>query len=69
MTAATALVLEAPAAALPLDDEIDAVVETAILSFLNGENDGKELFQALYGDTLDEPVPEHLLALVRGHRG
>lgn len=58
------------AAALALDvqpaaDELDAVVELAILRFLNGETDGEDLFQALYGAPLDEPVPQHMLDLVR----
>jgi hypothetical protein len=46
-------------------DEIDDVVEDAILRFLSGETEGQELFQALYGDTVDEPIPERMLALVR----
>jgi hypothetical protein len=46
-------------------DEVEGVVETSILSFLNGETDGRDLFQALYGDVADEPVPEKMLALVR----
>ncbi|HEY0522774.1 MAG TPA: hypothetical protein VGD08_05240 [Stellaceae bacterium] len=33
--------------------------------FLDGESDGGPLFQALYGAVEDEPVPEHLLAIVR----
>lgn len=33
--------------------------------FLNGESDGTLLFQALYGDVGDEPVPQHLLDIVR----
>jgi hypothetical protein len=62
MTAAAALRLietETP-------DEIDGVVENSLLRFLNGETDGRDLFQALYGDVADEPVPEKMLALVRG---
>ncbi len=47
-------------------DEIDSVVENSLLRFLNGETDGRDLFQALYGDVADEPVPEKMLALVRG---
>ena len=42
------------------------MVENSILRFLNGETDGRDLFQALYGDVADEPVPEKMLALVRG---
>lgn len=33
--------------------------------FLSGESDGGPLFQALYGETVDEPIPERLLAIVR----
>jgi hypothetical protein len=33
--------------------------------FLSGESDGGPLFNALYGDTADEPIPERLLAVVR----
>jgi hypothetical protein len=33
--------------------------------FLNGESDGGPLFNALYGEILDEPIPERLLAIVR----
>jgi hypothetical protein len=46
-------------------DEMDGIVERAILRFLNSETNGEELFQALYGAPLDEPVPARLLALVR----
>ena len=33
--------------------------------FLTGESDGAPLFQALYGEIADEPIPERLLAVVR----
>jgi hypothetical protein len=33
--------------------------------FLSGESDGGPLFNALYGDVADEPIPERLLAIVR----
>lgn len=58
---ATALALNEP----PPADEIDTVIERAILRFLNGETEGQELFEALYGEPLDEPIPERMLALVR----
>lgn len=58
---ATVLALCEPAA----DDELDGIVEQAILHFLNGETQGEELFQALYGAPLDEPIPASMLALVR----
>jgi hypothetical protein len=50
------------------EDESDAVVDQAILRFLHGETDGSELFQALYGAPIDEPIPPAMLALVRGAR-
>lgn len=59
MTATAMAFCEPPA------DEIDDVIEHAILRYLNGESEGQELFQALYGDALDEPIPERMLALVR----
>jgi hypothetical protein len=40
-------------------------VAVEIERFLNGESDGAPLFQALYGSTADEPVPQHLLDIVR----
>ena len=49
----------------PATDEIDGVIEGAILRYLSGETEGQELFQALYGEALDEPIPERMLALVR----
>jgi hypothetical protein len=61
MTYASALAVSA----VPPADELDALVEVAILRFLNGETDGRELFRALYDETLDEPIPESMLALVR----
>ncbi|HZB93048.1 MAG TPA: hypothetical protein VE397_16495 [Stellaceae bacterium] len=33
--------------------------------FLNGESDGALLFHVLYGGVGDEPVPQHLLDIVR----
>jgi hypothetical protein len=48
--------------------ETDALVDQAILQFLGGETDGSELFQALYGAPIDEPIPPAMLALVRGAR-
>jgi hypothetical protein len=40
-------------------------VAVEIERFLNGESDGAPLFQALYGSIADEPVPQHLLDIVR----
>ena len=48
------------------NDEVDALIDAAIRRFVAGETAGTELFQALYGEVLDEPVPAHLLAVVRG---
>jgi len=62
----TALALRLIETETETPDEIDGVVESSMLRFLNGETDGRDLFQALYGDVADEPVPEKLLALVRG---
>ena len=49
----------------PEVDDVDSVVDSAIRRFLDGTSDGHALFEALYGAALDEPVPEHLLAIVR----
>ncbi len=48
--------------------EIDAGEATAqeIERFLDGESDGSILFHALYDAIADEPIPERLLAVVRG---
>ena len=45
-------------------DGFDAV-DLAIRRFLDGTTDGQALFEALYGATLDEPIPAHLLETVR----
>jgi hypothetical protein len=62
MTFATSLA--AIAAPLPVD-ELDEMVEQSILRFLSGKTDGEELFNALYGHVLEEPIPAALLELVR----
>jgi hypothetical protein len=36
--------------------------------FLDGRTDGAALLQTLYGPVAEEPVPEHLLALIRRPR-
>jgi hypothetical protein len=61
MTYASALAISADHPA----DELDALVEVAIVRFLNGETEGSELFHALYDEPLDEPIPASMLALVR----
>lgn len=40
-------------------------VAVEVERLLNGESDGAPLFQALYGSIADEPVPQHLLDIVR----
>jgi hypothetical protein len=45
--------------------DLDAAIDRQIRSFLNGESDGSELLQGLYGDADDEPVPARLTALLR----
>ena len=49
--------IETDLAALTLTVELER--------FLAGESDGGLLFQALYGEVVDEPIPERLLAVVR----
>ena len=49
--------IESDLAALTLDVELER--------FLTGESDGAPLFQALYGEIADEPIPARLLAVVR----
>ncbi len=66
MTAAVALADPAADPAAPAT--VDDVVETVILRFLNGETDGRTPLNALYDGPLDEPIPERMLALVRGYR-
>jgi hypothetical protein len=41
-------------------------VDAEIRGFLAGKNDGDNLLHALYDEVLDEPVPERLLAVLRG---
>jgi hypothetical protein len=36
-----------------------------IRDFLTGKTDGEDLLHALYDHVLDEPVPEHLTALLK----
>jgi hypothetical protein len=63
-----AVALAGPAADPGSAATVDDVVETAILRFLNGEIDGRTPLNALYDGPLDEPIPERMLALVRGYR-
>ena len=45
--------------------ELDVSIDRQIRLFLNGENDGGELLRGLYGDTIDEPTPARLTALLK----
>ena len=46
---------------------LDILIDRKIRSFLAGDTDGTLMLGALYGDTIDEPVPARLTALMR-HR-
>jgi hypothetical protein len=62
----TAIDADATMATLPtILGDLDALVDRKIRSFLAGDSNGSELFEALYGDTIDEPVPARLAALLR----
>ena len=41
-----------------------SLIDRDIRDFLDGKNDGEDLLHALYDHVLDEPVPQHLRALV-----
>jgi hypothetical protein len=41
-------------------------IDQQIHDFLDGETNGEALLEMLYGDVADEPVPERLLAVLRG---
>lgn len=43
-----------------------ASVDTQIRDFVAGKNDGENLLHALYDNVLDEPVPQRLLAVLKG---
>ncbi|HUK61231.1 MAG TPA: hypothetical protein VLV50_18520 [Stellaceae bacterium] len=60
----TATALAEIAAPLPVED-FDSMVEESIVRFLSGETDGEDLFNALYGHMLEEPIPAEMLELVR----
>lgn len=64
----TMITLKTSAAAAELPaalSDLDAVIDRQIRSFLNGNNDGGELLQGLYGDIVDEPVPARMTDLLR----
>ena len=45
--------------------DLDVAIDQQIRAFLDGDSDGRELLQGLYGDAIDEPVPARLTALLR----
>ena len=51
--------------ALVAEVEAGLSVGKEIGRFLDGKSDGQLLLNALYGDVLDEPIPERLLATLR----
>ena len=40
--------------------------DAEIRDFVAGKNDGENLLHALYDHVLDEPIPERLLAVLKG---
>jgi hypothetical protein len=46
-------------------DDLDAMIDRKIRSFLTGNSDGSQVLEALYGETIDDPVPMRLTALLR----
>lgn len=51
---------------LPGDlNDLSALIDHQIRSFLNGDSDGRELLRGLYGDAIDEPIPARLRGLLR----
>ena len=52
---------------LTSDTELSPIVSIRgqLELFLSGATDGEALFAALYGDVVDEPVPERLVSLCR----
>jgi hypothetical protein len=51
--------------ALVAEVEAELSVGREIERFLDGKSDGHLLLNALYGDVLEEPIPERLLATLR----
>ena len=44
--------------------DLDTMIDRQICLFLEGDSDGSELLQGLYGDVIDEPLPARLTALL-----
>jgi hypothetical protein len=42
--------------------------DAEIRGFVAGKNDGENLLRRLYDHILDEPIPERLLAVLKGSR-
>ena len=59
---------ETPVAEITLPaalSDLEASIDCQIRAFLDGDSDGYELLQGLYGDAIDEQVPERLTCLLR----
>jgi hypothetical protein len=51
---------------LPADlNDLSALIDRQIRSFIYGDSDGHELLRGLYGDALDEPIPARFRGLLR----
>jgi hypothetical protein len=44
--------------------DLDALIDRKIRNFLAGNSDGGEVLETLYGDTIYEPVPARLIAIL-----
>jgi hypothetical protein len=44
---------------------LDGSADSLIRAFLTGESDGHDVLNALYGDVLDEPIPQRLRDLLK----
>jgi hypothetical protein len=53
-------------AAYELDLQDAASVDLEIRRFVTGQTSGGSVLEALYGDIVDEPIPEALLKITRG---
>ncbi|MBV8776661.1 MAG: hypothetical protein JO032_16905 [Alphaproteobacteria bacterium] len=45
--------------------ELDELIDRQIRTFLNGDSDGEEVLEALYGDVEAEAIPQRLLTTLR----
>jgi hypothetical protein len=46
-------------------NDLGLAIDSRIRAFLNGDDDGAELLNGLYGDVVDEPIPARLTALLQ----